>query len=209
MPICNPSSTAGISTTNDGRVRHKRPSKSPVAPHQQTPNPARRQRLVRRRLPGDSPHTIEANQSKLSAQPEITVGSLGNGVYRAPGKTVADFPRGMGVLADVQRRIQRERARGHRQQQTCENSAQVPCDAHLLMLYLPLGVQFRIGHFSQAQGDQCLDEKNDFFDAPESESRYSDSPKPRQSILERPRRRQIKSPRIGDSYITRLRDCYR
>ncbi len=72
--------------------------------------------LIRWRLPGDVPDTIEAKQAEFRAQPEITVGRLGNGVDGAFGKAVADLPRRVRVLADVQRRIQRERARAPRQQ---------------------------------------------------------------------------------------------
>ena len=61
--------------------------------------------LIRRRLPGDGPDTIEAKQAEFRAEPEITVGRLGNGVDDVPGKTVAVPPRILRVLADIERWI--------------------------------------------------------------------------------------------------------
>ena len=56
-------------------------------------------------LPGDGPHPIEATQPKFRAQPEITVGCLGNRLYLAPYEAVADLPCSVCVLADVERWI--------------------------------------------------------------------------------------------------------
>src|SRR5262249_20025979 len=56
-------------------------------------------------LPGNVPDSVEAQQAKLRGQPEITVGSLGYGADSAFGKPVADLPRRVCVLTDVQRRI--------------------------------------------------------------------------------------------------------
>ncbi len=79
--------------------------------------------LIRRWLPGDGSDTIEAQQPEFRAQPEIAVGRLGDGPNGAFGKSIADFPWRVRVLADVQRRIQRERAREPRQQDAgrCDN----------------------------------------------------------------------------------------
>src|SRR5579862_8982622 len=77
--------------------------KSPVAPGVQAENGDGREMLRRRRLPGDGPHTIEAEQTELRAQPEITVGCLGNRADGALGKTIADSPSRMRVLTDVER----------------------------------------------------------------------------------------------------------
>jgi len=59
--------------------------------------------LARWRLPWDEPNAIEANQAKFRAQPEITVGRLSNGRDGAFEKAVADGPRVVGVLIDVER----------------------------------------------------------------------------------------------------------
>jgi hypothetical protein len=56
-------------------------------------------------LPGDSANAIEAKQTELRAQPEVTVGSLSNRAYVAFGESVADLPRGMRVLANIERWI--------------------------------------------------------------------------------------------------------
>ena len=56
-------------------------------------------------LPGDGPHPIEANQPKFRAQPEITVGCLGDRLYLAPYEALTDSPRRMRILADVERGV--------------------------------------------------------------------------------------------------------
>src|SRR5437762_12112995 len=80
--------------------------------------------LIRRRLPGDVPDTIEAKQPEIRTQPKIPVGRLGNGADDAFGKAVADPPRHVRVLADFNRRIQGERARPPRHQHASQHSAQ-------------------------------------------------------------------------------------
>ena len=79
--------------------------------------------LIRRRLPGDRPDTIEAEQAEFRAKPKITVGRLGNRSDDAFGKALADLPRRVRVLADVQRRIQRERARARGEQEAGKYSS--------------------------------------------------------------------------------------
>ena len=79
--------------------------------------------LVRWRLPGDGPHAIESKQAEVRAQPEKTVGRLSNGADAAFEKTLADLPRRVRVLAHIQRRIQRERARTPRQQHAGQQNA--------------------------------------------------------------------------------------
>ena len=79
---------------------------------------AGREMLTRWRLPGDASDAIEAHQAELRTQPEIPVGRLGNGEDGAFNKAVADLPRRMGVLTDVQRRIQRDRTGTAGQQHT-------------------------------------------------------------------------------------------
>src|SRR5689334_8398527 len=78
--------------------------------------------LIWWRLPLSCPDSVEANQTELRAKPEITVGRLGNRVDRTFGKTVANLPGRVRVLADVKRRVQcggkgatrQENAQGHR-----------------------------------------------------------------------------------------------
>src|SRR5208282_2607189 len=48
--------------------------KSPIARGEQTRNPARREMLIRRRLPGNGSDAVEPKQAEFCAQPEITVG---------------------------------------------------------------------------------------------------------------------------------------
>src|SRR5262249_7780278 len=79
--------------------------KRPVAGGQQTPYKVIRQILIRWRLPGDGPDAIEANQAEFRTQPEIAVGRLGNPSDGAFGKAVANLPRRVRVLTDVERRI--------------------------------------------------------------------------------------------------------
>jgi hypothetical protein len=62
--------------------------------------------LIRRRLPGDGPNTIEAKQTELGSQPEIAVGSLRNRADFAFSKAVANLPRRVRVLTYVQRWVQ-------------------------------------------------------------------------------------------------------
>src|SRR4029077_13179089 len=67
---------------------------------------------------------IEAKQAEIRTQPKITIGCLGNGVDAAFEKAFTNTPRFVRVLADVQRRIQRDRAGAPRQQHAGQRSAQ-------------------------------------------------------------------------------------
>ncbi|MGA7840306.1 MAG: hypothetical protein WCA34_05270 [Candidatus Acidiferrales bacterium] len=80
--------------------------KRPVARHEQALDFIRWEMLIRRFLPRDSPYTIEAKQAEFSAEPEITVRRLGDGVDAVPGKAVASVPRFVRVLTHVQCRVQ-------------------------------------------------------------------------------------------------------
>jgi hypothetical protein len=66
--------------------------------------------LTRGWLPWDTANAIEAKQVEFTAEPEIPIGCLGDRVDVAQGKPVPDGPRGVRVLADIERRIQREAA---------------------------------------------------------------------------------------------------
>ena len=66
--------------------------------------------LPRRWLPGDSVKSIEAEQTEFGAEPQIPIGRLGHREDRAHGEPVSGCPRRMPVLADVERRIERERS---------------------------------------------------------------------------------------------------
>src|SRR5262249_27612781 len=52
--------------------------KSPIARRDQTVNNVAGKVLIRRRLPGSIPDTVEARQAELRAQPKIPVGRLGD-----------------------------------------------------------------------------------------------------------------------------------
>src|SRR6266487_1878050 len=91
--------------------------KGAVARGEETRDVVGREPLIGWRLPGHGPDAIEANEAELRAQPEIAVGRLGDGVDGALGEALADLPRRVRVLADVQGRIQRERPGTPRHQQ--------------------------------------------------------------------------------------------
>src|SRR6266700_2049117 len=80
--------------------------KSPVAHDEQASNEIVGQMVTLRRLPSDIPDAIEAKQTEFGSQPEITIRRLGNGGDLSFRKPLADLPRRVRVLADVQRRIQ-------------------------------------------------------------------------------------------------------
>src|SRR5262249_185379 len=75
-----------------------------------------RQLLIGWRPAGDAPDSIEAIETGVRAEPQIAVGRLGDCADRAFRKALADSPRGMRVLADIQRGIQREYTRRHARQ---------------------------------------------------------------------------------------------
>ena len=76
------------------------------------------------RVPRDDANAIEAKKAELPTEPEIPIWRLGHRVDVADGEPVPDGPRGMRVLADLQRRVQRERARGGGQQHAGQGKAQ-------------------------------------------------------------------------------------
>src|SRR5262249_20715543 len=99
----------------------------PVARGEQRRDVSRRKTPTRRRLPRNRPNAVEAKQAELRAEPDIAVGRLrerGDGSLR---EAFSDSPGGVDVLADVERRIQRERTRDAHQQQARQRGAQ--CDA--------------------------------------------------------------------------------
>jgi hypothetical protein len=79
--------------------------KTPIARSEKSSNITAREVLARRRLPRDGPSTVEVKQTKLRAEPEITVRRLSNRADDAFEKAVADRPRGVGVLIDVERGV--------------------------------------------------------------------------------------------------------
>src|ERR1039458_1689816 len=74
--------------------------------------------LAGRRLPGESARPVKTQQSVFRSQPEIAVRRLSNLTDCAFGETLADPPRRVRVLADVERRI--ERHNGGRPEQEAE-----------------------------------------------------------------------------------------
>jgi hypothetical protein len=95
--------------------------------------------LIRRRLPRHVPDTVEAKQAEFRAQPEITVGRLSNGLDCPFGKALADLPSRVRVLTDIQRRIQRERARAQKQHTQC-----CPPHGHISILRIAIEI-LRVG----------------------------------------------------------------
>src|ERR1051326_8718522 len=79
-----------------------------VARSEHTRNGARGEMPILWRLPCDTPDTVEAKQSEIRAEPEITVGCLRNAVDRAVEKALAGCPCRVRILTNVQRRIQSE-----------------------------------------------------------------------------------------------------
>src|SRR5687768_10036925 len=88
---------------------------------------------------------VETKQARFCPQPQITVGGLSNRGDFAFRKTIANLPRRVSVLADVEVRVQRERTRATRQQQksACEgerddksSSARFLHGLHILSQYV-------------------------------------------------------------------------
>jgi len=59
--------------------------------------------LARGGLPGDASNAIEAKQAEFRAEPKVTVRCLSNRVDDGFKKAIADGPRLVGVLIDVER----------------------------------------------------------------------------------------------------------
>jgi hypothetical protein len=79
--------------------------KSPVSGAEQLGDCRARQVLTRRRLPGDAAIPIESKQAEFRAEPKITIGSLCNGVDITFEESLANWPRSVGVLVNVESRI--------------------------------------------------------------------------------------------------------
>jgi hypothetical protein len=82
--------------------------KTPVARDEQLLNVVAWEVLTRRRLPGSFCDTVEAKQPEFRSQPEVAIGSLGNGVDSAFAKTFPNLPRSVCILINIQRRIKCE-----------------------------------------------------------------------------------------------------
>jgi hypothetical protein len=89
---------------------------SPIARGKQAGDEVGGELLILGRLPGDGPDAIETKEAELRAQPKVAVRRLSDRGDRSLGKTLPDLPRRVRVLADVQRRIEREQARTPRQE---------------------------------------------------------------------------------------------
>src|SRR4030095_13874914 len=83
--------------------------KTSVARAPQASDVAAGEVLPRWRLPANGPHAIEPKQAKFRAQPEIPVRHLCNRPNEATGKPFTDFPCGVRVLVNIERRVQRDR----------------------------------------------------------------------------------------------------
>src|SRR5262245_18403330 len=80
-----------------------------VSRDEEASNEVAGERLSGREFPDCGFDAIEAQQSEFRTEPQITVGGLRDACDIAFGEAVADFPGGVGVLADVERGVQRER----------------------------------------------------------------------------------------------------
>jgi hypothetical protein len=101
------------------------------------------------RLPGDAPGAIVAKQIEFRTQPQIAVGRLGKGRDDAFRKAVADLPRRVRVLADVQLRIQAAGARAPRQQHSSQRDPRSPRNSHVSSCYSEFasGIPFPASNF--------------------------------------------------------------
>ena len=70
------------------------------------------QLLTGRRLPPDEAHAVEVKETELAPQPQVAVGCLGHRGDAAQRESVTDRPRGVRVLADLERRIRGKNGRG-------------------------------------------------------------------------------------------------
>jgi len=82
-------------------------------------------------LPANGANPIEAIKTESRAQPEITVRGLRNGADVVLNKPVADFPRGVPILAEVERWIESRSAGPARQHHAGEDHGSCPRSCHL------------------------------------------------------------------------------
>jgi len=120
LPACQPSEGAD--------------PKRAIAGDQQLVDFAAGELLAARRRPLGAANAIEAAQAEFGAEPEIAVGRLRDRINGAFGNAVADLPGVVLVLVDVQRGIQRERARANgqdgRQYAGEGNNTSTACEIH-------------------------------------------------------------------------------
>jgi len=72
--------------------------------------------LTCRWSPGDAANAVETKQAKFGAEPEIPIRGLRHRENGADGEPVADGPRLVPVLADVESWVQREAANAARRE---------------------------------------------------------------------------------------------
>src|SRR5208337_2600308 len=87
--------------------------------------------LTRGWWPGDTAITVETKQSEFRAEPEIPIGRLGHRVDVTEREPVPDGPRGMRVLADIERRVQRQNRSRPEQEDERANRNERQCRFHL------------------------------------------------------------------------------
>src|SRR5258705_7580279 len=88
----------------------------PVVGSQEAHNEGGGEVLLEWGLPWHCGYAVEAEQAVFRAEPEEPVRRLGNRADCALAEPVADLPRRVHVLTDVERRVQRERTLTPRQQ---------------------------------------------------------------------------------------------
>src|SRR5262249_38789490 len=75
-----------------------------------------RERLIPRRLPGHGSHAVKAHEAEVCTEPEVSVRGLGDRIDPPPAETLADLPGAVRILTDIERRVERERARRRHEQ---------------------------------------------------------------------------------------------
>jgi hypothetical protein len=83
--------------------------KGAVPSHRQRPDQLAGKTFTARRRPLDWTDAVEANQSELGTDPEVTIRGLSKRVGNAPEKASTDCPGVVRVLIDIERRVQSKR----------------------------------------------------------------------------------------------------
>src|SRR4029453_11849551 len=100
------------------------------------------------RPPSDSPNAIKAQQAEFGAEPEIAIGRLCDSVNDALGEPVAHLPCGVGVLADVERGIQRIGKRAAREPNAQYDDCLWEPFSHEYECYFRIAGQFRTTEYA-------------------------------------------------------------
>src|SRR5262249_34540167 len=117
--------------------------KRSIARGQQAEDSVGRERLAGRCLPRCGSDAIETEQPKFCPEPQVAVWRLGDATDHAFDKAIADLPRHVGVLADIDgertgtRQQNAGECRGRRESATL-NSTSLRSDDHIAIPIYPL-----------------------------------------------------------------------